>query len=513
MLLPIRRAILSVYRKEGIVELARSLTSRGVEIISTGGTERALRAEGIPVLPVHQVTGFPEILDGRVKTLNPHLLGGVLARKDDPAHRHTLDAHGIPSIDLVVVNLYPFEEAVADPTCSEAHALENIDIGGPTMLRAAAKNHGSVAVVVDPAEYPLLLAEMDSHQGSLTLATRRRLAGRAFAVTASYDAAIHRWFHREEPFPEVVVQPLLKVADLRYGENPHQRAALYRDPFTKGSGLSDAHLLSGKEMSFNNYADTEAALALLGEFREAGAVIIKHANPCGAATSGGSLLSAYEEALAGDPVSAFGGILAFNRPVEEALAERIAERFYEVVLAPSFTASAQERLSRKKNLRLLSLPHLGEPGNFGRDWKRLRGGMLLTDWDEGGEEEWRVVTSRAPTDEEARGLRFAQTVCKHVKSNAIVLARETRLLGAGAGQMSRVDSVELAVRKAGPRARGAVLASDAFFPFPDGLLAAADAGVTAAIHPGGSVKDDEVIDAANARGMAIVLTGVRHFKH
>lgn len=512
-MLPIRRAVLSVYRKDGIVDLARFLAARGVEIYSTGGTERALLEAGVPVVPVSRVTGFPEILDGRVKTLNPRLLGGVLARKDSAVHLQTLEAHGIPAVDLVVCNLYPFEEAVADPGCDVARALENIDVGGPTMIRAAAKNHPSVAVVIDPGDYGQVRAQMEANDGALDAPLRERLAARAFAHTAAYDAAIARWFARAEPFPERVALPLVKVSDLRYGENPHQRAALYAEPGWKGPTLARAEVLAGKEMSFNNYADAEAAVALVRELGGPAAVVVKHANPCGAAVAEEGLAHAYEAALVGDPVSAFGGILAFNRPVDEGVAGRVAERFYEVVLAPDFTPEALERLTRKKNLRLVRLRDMNEASSGGPDWKRLRGAFLASDWDEGVPEGERVVTRRAPTAAEAEALAFARTVCKHVRSNAIVLASGREVVGVGAGQMSRVDSVAIATRKAGARAAGAVLASDAFFPFADGLLAAVEGGVTAVIQPGGSVRDDEVVAAADERGVAMVFTGVRHFRH
>jgi phosphoribosylaminoimidazolecarboxamide formyltransferase/IMP cyclohydrolase len=511
----IRRALLSVWDKTGIVELARDLAARGVEILSTGGTLRTLTDAGIPATSVSEFTDHPEIFDGRVKTLHPRLEGAILYRRHDQADEAA--RLNVPPIDLVVVNLYPFEAVTADPGCDLGRALEHIDIGGPTMLRAAAKNHPSVAVVVEPAAYGELRAELEDLDGSTRGETRARWARRAFARVASYDAAITDWMSEQggEAFGPHLVVSMSKVQDLRYGENPHQRAAFYGEPGWEGPTLARAVQHQGKELSYNNIMDADAALSMVLELDRPGAAIIKHANPAGAAAAD-DLVTAYEHALACDSTSAFGGILALNRPFTAALAERIGKHFFEVILAPTFEPDGLHAMARKKNLRLLSVPDMGVRARGGWFLKRVAGGCLVSDWDQGGPEERRVVTKRAPTPEELVGLEFAWRMAKHVKSNAILLARGTRTIGVGAGQMSRVDACRLAVMKAasaGLPTEGTVLASDAFFPFRDGLDEAVSAGSTAVIQPGGSVRDDEVIAAADEQGIAMVMTGTRHFRH
>lgn len=512
--LTIRRALLSVWDKTGVVELARDLVERGVEILSTGGTLRTLSEAGLPVTSVADFTGHPEIFSGRVKTLHPKLEGAILYRRHDQADE-AADL-GIPPIDLVVVNLYPFEAVTADPTCDLARALEHIDIGGPTMIRAAAKNHPSVAVVIEPAQYGMIRAELADHDGAVTGETRALLARQAFARVSGYDATIAAWLQPDDaPFADRVSLPMSKVQDLRYGENPHQRAAFYGEVGWSGPTLARAKQLQGKALSYNNINDTDAALAMVLEHDAPTAVIVKHANPSGVA-SAEDLLSAYDGALACDPVSAFGGILAINRPFTLELAERIGKHFFEVIVAPVFDDDALEKMHKKKNLRLLQVPDMSEARSGAPFVARVRGGYLLSDWDEGGPEERRVVTARPPTDDEHASLDFAWKVAKHVKSNAILLVKGTRTIGVGAGQMSRVDASELAVmkaKKAGIDTAGCVLASDAFFPFRDGLDAAAKSGCTAVIQPGGSIRDDEVIGAADEHGLAMVMTGTRHFRH
>ncbi len=511
---PIRRAILSVWDKTGIVDLARDLVDRGVEILSTGGTMRTLREAGLPVTSVADFTGHPEIFAGRVKTLHPKLEGAILYRRGDQADE--AGQLGIPPIDLVVVNLYPFEAVTADPTCDLDRALEHIDIGGPTMIRAAAKNHTSVAVVVEPAQYGALRAELDEHAGAVTFALRARLAREAFARVCGYDATIAAWLQpADEPFPPRMTLAMSKVQDLRYGENPHQRAAFYGELAWQGPSLATARQLHGKELSYNNINDTDAALRIVLEFSRPTAVIIKHANPAGVA-SADDLVTAYDDALACDAVSAFGGILAINRPFTLDLAERIGKHFFEVIVAPAFEDDGLQKMARKKNLRLLQLPDLDTRRRGAPYVARVMGGYLVSDWDEGGPEERTVVTERSPTEAEAESLEFAWRVAKHVKSNAILLVKGTRTIGVGAGQMSRVDASELAVikaNKAGIDTAGCVLASDAFFPFRDGLDAAARSGCSAVIQPGGSIRDDEVIGAADEHGLAMVCTGTRHFRH
>ncbi|MBI4328486.1 MAG: bifunctional phosphoribosylaminoimidazolecarboxamide formyltransferase/IMP cyclohydrolase [Chloroflexi bacterium] len=517
------RALLSVSDKAGLPEFARELSSLGWEIYSTGGTERALREAGISVRSVSDLTGFPEILSGRVKTLHPRVHGGILARRDDPSHQRQLQEHGILTIDLVAVNLYPFVETVSRPGVPLDEALEQIDIGGPTLLRAAAKNFPSVLVLVDPADYMPVLGRL-RREGLVSLEERRRLARKAFQHVALYDTAVSRYLARDmgaanlndealELLAETTIA-LRRVQELRYGENPHQRGAFYEElvPGRPREGALAAVQLHGRELSFNNVLDADAAWAVVCDFPEAPTVaIVKHTNPCGLASHAG-LAEAYRRALTGDPVSAYGGIVALNRPLDLLTAEEINKTFYEIVLAPSFEPEALALLQRKRNLRLLQM---GEPTSPtpALDIRRVRGGLLLQTPDRGEMGEWRTVTDRAPTEAELADLRFAWKAARHIKSNAIVLAKDRTLRGMGAGQPNRLVSVELALARAGESARGSVLASDAFFPFADGLEAAARGGITAAVQPGGSVRDDEVIAAANTHGVAMVFTGVRHFRH
>ncbi len=515
-IVPIRRALISVSDKSGLLELAQTLDARGAELLSTGGSAAALREAGVAVTEVSQHTGFPEILDGRVKTLTPQIHGGILARRDLPEHLAQLQAHGIAPIDLVVVNLYPFEATVARGADFD-ECVENIDIGGPALLRAAAKNHAAVAVLADPADYAALLDEM-ARLGGTTAALRRRLAAAAYARTAAYDAAIAGWFagQQGELFPpRLTVAATLRQA-MRYGENPHQAAAFYATSDAR-PGVASARQVQGKALSYNNLADTDAALECVAEFEAPAVVIVKHANPCGVAVAAAPL-DAWRAALACDPVSAFGGIVALNRTLDAETAQAIASIFTEVIVAPDATDQAQAALASKKNLRLLLTGGLPDPAAPGVLLRSVGGGILAQTRDVGriGPDDLRVVTRRAPTDAERRALLFAWRVCKHVKSNAIVYARDGATLGIGAGQMSRVDSARIAARKAadaGLSTRGAVVASDAFFPFADGLQALAETGAAAVIQPGGSVRDAEVIAAADAAGMAMVFTGMRHFRH
>jgi len=510
----IRRALLSVWDKTGIVELGRDLVEQGVEILSTGGTLRTLEEAGLAVTSVADFTGHPEIFAGRVKTLHPKLEGAILFRRSDQSDE--AGQLGIPPIDLVVVNLYPFESVTQEPDCDLARALEHIDIGGPTMLRAAAKNHPSVAVVIDPSMYDELRAELRALDGATSGAARARWARQAFARVSAYDATIASWLQPgDEPFPSHINVPMTRIQGLRYGENPHQRAAFYRESGWKGPSLASARQLQGKELSYNNIMDADAALAMVLECEAPTASIIKHANPAGAA-SADVIETAYDHALACDSTSAFGGILAINRPFTGELAQRIGKHFFEVILAPAFEPEGLERMARKKNLRMLEIPDMSIGRSGGWFLKRVAGGYLVGDWDDGGPEERRVVTRRQPTDAECEALEFAWRMAKYVKSNAIVLASGTRLIGVGAGQMSRVDASALAVKKAklaGLETRGCALASDAFFPFRDGLDAAAESGCSAVIEPGGSKRDDEVIAAADEHGIAMVFTGTRHFRH
>jgi phosphoribosylaminoimidazolecarboxamide formyltransferase/IMP cyclohydrolase len=521
---PIRRALLSVSDKTGLVEFARGLADLGVELISTGGTRKTLAEAGLAVREVSEVTGFPEILDGRVKTLHPKIHGGILARRDDPEHQAALRAHGIGPIDLVVCNLYPFEATLSRSGSTHEQIVENIDIGGPSMLRSAAKNYEDVAVLTDPAQYAEVLREMREHQGALTLATRQRLAAAAFARTAAYDRAIRAYFEKHaggEPFPDVLDLRFKKKLPLRYGENPHQPAAFYVDPSVGHVGIATAEPLHGKELSYNNLLDLDSALNLVREFTVPAAVVIKHTNPCGAAVAA-TLEEAFRKAYEGDPQSAYGGILGFNRVVDESTAREITEpkRFIECIIAPDFSDAAFKVLTTrptwKNSVRLLRTGRLDEVTARCLDFRGLDGGLLVQGRDLSGGEELdnlKVVTQRPPTAAESADLRFAWVVCKHVKSNAIVLARGGMVVGVGAGQMSRVDSVHIAVRKAGDRVRGAVLASDAFFPFRDNIDEAAKAGVTAVIQPGGSMRDQDSIQACDELGLAMVFTGVRHFRH
>ncbi len=533
-LTPVRRALISVSDKRGLGELGADLAGRGVEILSTGGSARALRQAGVAVTEVSAHTGFPEIMDGRVKTLHPKIHGGILARRDLDTDRKAMAEHGIAAIDLVVVNLYPFEATLASGA-DPATCIENIDIGGPAMLRAAAKNHDFVTVVTDPDDYPALIEELEAQDDATSRALRARLASAAFAHTAGYDAAIAAWMQARqgETFPARLILGARRRQVLRYGENPHQQAALYAAGAAQ-PGVASAEQLQGKALSYNNLNDTEAAFELVSEFQapdfDAPAVaIIKHANPCGAAL-GDTLAEAYARALACDPVSAFGGIIALNRPLDGATAAALAELFAEVVIAPGYTAEARAALAGKKNLRLLETAALADPGAPGMTFKSLAGGLLLQTRDGGriARDDLKVVTRRAPDDRELADLAFAFRVAKHVKSNAIVYVRDGATVGVGAGQMSRVDSARIAARKAreaveaaeraGQNAgalgtQGSVVASDAFFPFADGLITAVEAGATAVIQPGGSKRDEEVIAAADAAGIAMVFTGMRHFRH
>jgi len=509
---PVGRALLAVFDKTGIVDLARALRELGVELVSSGGTAGALRDAGVEVTDVEEVTGFPELLDGRVKTLHPRIHAGLLADSRKPLHLEQLEEHGIEPFDLVVVNLYPFRETVASGAASD-DVIEKVDIGGPAMVRAAAKNFESVGVVVDPAWYQVVLDEIRL-EGGLTRSTRFALAAEAFAHTAAYDSAVAGWFAVEQSeggeLPGFVGVPLEKVQDLRYGENPHQRGGLYRE--AGGSGvLGGADVLQGKEMSFNNWLDAHAAKELVAALSEPACVIVKHNNPCGAAL-GRDPADAYRRALECDTVSAFGGIVAFNATVDITAADAMREVFTEVVIAPAFADEALAAFSERQNLRVVSAP-LAQP--VGWDVRSIPGGALVQDRDSqvGNRADWKVVSSREPTVPEWADLELAWAVAWRVKSNTIVLVKEGATVGIGAGQMSRVDSSWIAVRKAGERASGAVLASDAFFPFPDALEVAADAGCTAAIHPGGSKGDEAVLAAAEARGMAVVITGDRHFRH
>jgi phosphoribosylaminoimidazolecarboxamide formyltransferase/IMP cyclohydrolase len=514
-IVPIRRALISVSDKSGLIPLAQALVARGVEILSTGGSAASLRAAGVAVTEVSDHTGFPEILDGRVKTLVPQIHGGILGRRDLPDHLAQMQAHGIAPIDLVVVNLYPFEATVAAkgdrPAC-----IESIDIGGPALIRAAAKNHEHVAVLTEPAQYFVFQEELEAHGGT-TIALRQRLAGAAYAFTAAYDSAIAAWFAGQsgKTFPHRLTVSGVMRQTLRYGENPHQQAALYVSG--ERVGVATGRQIQGKELSYNNLGDTDAALECVAEFAEPTIVIVKHANPCGVA-SAATLAEAWDAALACDPVSAFGGIVAANRTLDAAAAERITAIFSEVIVAPDATEEARSILVRKKNLRLLLTSQLPDPSACGLQIRSIAGGFLVQTRDSGRitPADFRVVTQRQPSESELVDLLFAFRVCKHVKSNAIVYARKGATLGIGAGQMSRVDSARIAAWKGSASGRltpGSVAASDAFFPFADGLDAIIAAGATAVIQPGGSIRDPEVIAAADAAGIAMVFTGMRHFRH
>ncbi|HEY6870850.1 MAG TPA: bifunctional phosphoribosylaminoimidazolecarboxamide formyltransferase/IMP cyclohydrolase [Novosphingobium sp.] len=524
----IRRALLSVSDKTGLVALGRALAGHGVELVSTGGTARALREAGLAVMDISELTGFPEMMDGRVKTLHPKVHGGLLAVRDNPEHAAAMAEHAIGAIDLVVVNLYPFEATVAKGADRD-EIIENIDIGGPSMVRSAAKNHAYVTILTDPADYAALLAELADQAGATSYAFRRRMAGKAYAATAAYDSMISQWFATSdlgETFPETLALTGRRAATLRYGENPHQSAALYLPVGPHIRGIAQAEQVQGKELSYNNYNDADAALELCAEFRgqDPAVVIVKHANPCGVA-QGASLLDAWQGALQCDSVSAFGGIVAVNTTLDGATAAAICEIFTEVVVAPAATPEALAAFARKKNLRLLLTGTLPDPRRAGLQVKPITGGLLVQTRDNGAitRDDLKVVTRRAPTAQELNDCLFAWTVARHVKSNAIVYARDGVTAGIGAGQMNRRDSSRIAATKAAeaaqtygwasPRTVGSAVASDAFFPFADGLLAAAEAGATAVIQPGGSIRDDEVIAAADAAGLAMVFTGMRHFRH
>ncbi len=523
----VTRALLAVSDKSGIVEFARALSGCGIELVSTGGTRKTLSDGGLAVREVSELTGFPEMMDGRVKTLHPAVHGGLLAVRSNPAHAEAMRDHHIHPIDLLVVNLYPFEETVARGA-SFGECIENIDIGGPAMIRAAAKNHADVAVIVEPADYASVLDELAQHGAMTTLALRRRLAAKAYARTAAYDAAIANWFASElgERAPDYRAFGGRLIEELRYGENPHQSAAFYSTP-DRRFGVATARQAQGKQLSYNNINDTDAAFECVAEFdpvRTAACAIIKHANPCGVA-EGDSLADAYRKALACDPVSAFGGIVALNRTLDAAAARAITEIFTEVIIAPDATEEAIAIVGAKKNLRLLIAGGLPDPRAIGLTAKTVAGGLLVQTRDNAVVEDMdlKPVTKRAPTNAELRDLRFAFRVAKHVKSNTIIYAKDLATVGIGAGQMSRVDAARIAARKAvdaakeaghkEPATKGSVVASDAFFPFADGLLVAIEAGATAVIQPGGSVRDDEVIKAANDHGVAMVFTGTRHFRH
>jgi phosphoribosylaminoimidazolecarboxamide formyltransferase / IMP cyclohydrolase len=524
---PIARALLSVSDKAGLLEFAGALDKRGTTLVSTGGTSKALVEGGLAVVDVADLTGFPEMMDGRVKTLHPKVHGGLLAVRENPAHEAAMLAHGIAPIDLLVVNLYPFETTVAQGAAFQ-DCIENIDVGGPAMIRAAAKNFDAVTVIVDTADYAALLAELSEHDGMTRLSFRKAMAQKAFARTAAYDAAISNWFAKEidEPAPAYRAFGGKKIMSLRYGENPHQSAAFYASG-TETIGIASARQIQGKELSYNNVADTDAAFDLVAEFdpnKSAAVAIIKHANPCGVAAAA-SLDEAYRLALRCDPVSAFGGIIALNRTLDAATAQEIVKIFTEVIIAPAADESALAILATKQNLRLLLTGGLPDPRRTGLMFKPVGGGFLVQSRDNAvvDDMDLRVVTQKAPTAAELDDLKFAFRVAKYVKSNAIVYAKQGATVGIGAGQMSRVDSSRIAAQKAGDAARaaglneslarGSVVASDAFFPFADGLLAAAEAGATAIIQPGGSMRDDDVVKAADAAGLAMVFTGYRHFRH
>jgi phosphoribosylaminoimidazolecarboxamide formyltransferase/IMP cyclohydrolase len=520
---PIRRALLSVSDKTGLIDFAKVLAGFGVELISTGGTRKALADAGLKVKDISDLTNFPEMLDGRVKTLHPRVHAGILAIRDNAEHQKTIAEHQIDLIDLVVCNLYPFEATLAKPGSTHEEIVENIDIGGPSMVRGACKNYHDVAIVTDPSQYAAITEELKANAGALGLPTRERLAGAAFARTAAYDAAIADYFAKREPaadWPERLTLPFRKKSSLRYGENPHQKAAFYVEPTVRHACAATAEVLHGKELSYNNLLDLDSALNLVREFGPPAAVVIKHNNPCGAAVAE-TLVEAFTKAYEGDPLSAFGGILAFNREIDEATATQISEpnRFIECIIAPGFTAKAFEiittRPTWKKNVRLLKTGTLTSDPARSLDFRRIDGGLLVQTRDAEADDfaNLKTVTKRAPSAAELADLKFAWIVAKHVKSNAIVLAKGGMIVGVGAGQMSRVDSTGIAVTKAGERTKGSVLASDAFFPFRDNVDAAAKAGVTALVQPGGSMRDQDSIAACDEHGLAMVFTGVRHFRH
>ncbi|MDH4161777.1 MAG: bifunctional phosphoribosylaminoimidazolecarboxamide formyltransferase/IMP cyclohydrolase [Nitrospirota bacterium] len=516
----VTRALISVSHKEGVLDFAKELAKLGIEILSTGGTAKMLRDGGVPVKDVSEFTGFPEMLDGRVKTLHPKVHGGLLGIRSNPEHVKQMNQHGIQPIDLVVVNLYPFEQTVAKPGVTFEDAIENIDIGGPTMLRSAAKNHRDVAVVVSPRDYGRVLEEIKT-SGEVSAKTKFELCRTVFLHTARYDSAISAWMEKQVPddektrFPNILTLQLEKVQNLRYGENPHQQGAFYREFGVKEPCVAHARQLQGKEMSFNNYLDANSALELAKEYGGTAAVIVKHNNPCGVAT-GNTLVEAYRKARDCDPVSAFGGVIAFNRLVDAETARELTATFVEVVVAPEFAPDALEELKKKKDVRVLDIGPKISGTPEGMDLKKVVGGLIYQDRDLGTISDVKallVATKRKPTEDEYAGLAFAWKVCKHVKSNAIVFTTKDRTVGIGAGQMSRLDSVRIAVLKAQSPLKGTVLASDAFFPFRDGLDEAAKAGITAVIQPGGSLKDEEVIKAADEHGIAMIFTKMRHFRH
>jgi phosphoribosylaminoimidazolecarboxamide formyltransferase/IMP cyclohydrolase len=518
----VRRALLSVSDKTKLLDFARGLAAFPIELVSTGGTHKALTAGGLSVREVSDLTGFPEMLDGRVKTLHPRVHGGILYVRENADHARTVDEHGIPPIDMVVVNLYPFEATLARAGSSHAEIIENIDIGGPAMVRSAAKNYNDVAVVTDPDQYGMVLDEMRTYNGALTLATRQRLAGAAFGRTAAYDRAVSAYFGGQsasEMFPTRLDLSFERRAILRYGENPHQPAAFYAESPASAGCIAGATVLHGKELSYNNLLDLDSALNLVREFSGPAAAVIKHNNPCGCAV-GATLEEAFRRAFEGDPLSAYGGVISFNRVLDQTTAMQMTEpnRFVECIIAPDFSKEAYEilttRPSWKKNVRLLRTGPL-EGRARGLDFRRVDGGLLVQTRNDRGMDfsDAKVVTKRAPTETELADLQFAWLACKHVKSNAIVLAKGGMVVGVGAGQMSRVDSTHMAVRKAGERSRGSVLASDAFFPFRDNIDEAARAGVTAVVQPGGSMRDAESIAACDENGMAMICTGIRHFRH
>jgi phosphoribosylaminoimidazolecarboxamide formyltransferase/IMP cyclohydrolase len=511
----LKRALISVSDKTGIVEFARELQALGIEIVSTGGTNSLLMENGIDVIGISEVTGFPEIMDGRVKTLHPFIHSGLLAVRDNPEHQEQLDKFNITPIDLVVVNLYPFQQTIARPDVTFEDAIENIDIGGPSMLRAAAKNHAYVSVVTDANDYSEVLRQL-KEQGEVRAETRRLLAAKVFRHTAAYDALIAQYLNDvvEEPIPERFTVTYEKIQDVRYGENPHQAAAFYREPLAAGGNIATAEQLHGKELSYNNINDADGALTIVKEFSEPTVAAVKHANPCGVGI-GETILDAYKKAYEADPVSIFGGVIAANRIIDAETALRMKEIFLDIVMAPDFTDEALDILKAKKNLRLLKLGQWDRNRKPSLTLKTVEGGLLVQESDikQIEQSDLKVVTDRKPTDEELKQLLFAWKVVKHVKSNAILVANDNMTLGVGAGQMNRVGAAKIAVEQAGERAKGAVLASDAFFPMADTVEVAAQAGIQAIIQPGGSIRDEDSIKEANKHGIAMVFTGVRHFKH
>jgi phosphoribosylaminoimidazolecarboxamide formyltransferase/IMP cyclohydrolase len=526
-MIKIQRAIISVTDKTGVAEFARELTKMGVEILSTGGTEKLIREAGIDVTPISAHTGFPEMLDGRVKTLHPKVHGGLLGVRDNPAHKEAMETHEIPPIDMVVVNLYRFEETIAKGASFE-DAIENIDIGGPSMLRSAAKNHKFVAAVTDPDDYARIIEEMRGADGSVSAETNLRLAKKVFALTARYDGAISNYLGgvgeaSDSAFPDTITRQFNKLQGLRYGENPHQAAAYYIDPYGPETTLANAKKLHGKELSYNNILDLDSCAAMVHDFTDPVAVLVKHNNPCGVATSKSSLSEAYDKALSCDSTSAFGGIFGFNGEVTMELAEKLKPIFFEAIIAPSFNDDALKLLMSKKNLRILHMPSLAtrvgkdaELKDIPMQFKSVSGGILMQEADKSAAMDLKTVTKRAPTEEELEDLIFAWNVAKHVKSNAIILAKNAQTIGIGAGQMSRIDSTKLSVMKAESAEldiKGTVLSSDAFFPFRDNVDLAAEHGIRAIIQPGGSIRDSEVIAAADENDIAMVFTDTRHFRH